>query len=136
MTATRNNAIAILGIDEPVVCQYFETLNAGAFDRTASLFAERGELHPPFTEAVVGREEIEQYLQDEAEGICCLPQRGEVETLEDGTRLVKIAGKVKMPLFGVNVTWLFRLDATSQLLGAKIQLVASPQELLGLKRFA
>ncbi|MGC9505820.1 nuclear transport factor 2 family protein [Baaleninema sp.] len=129
-------AIAIDSIDEPVVCRYFETLNTGEFENTAQLFAETGALHPPFEEAVVGREAIALYLETEAEGIACFPKRGEIEGLDDGTRLVKVAGKVKMPLFGVNVGWTFHLDDASQLLSVKIKLVASPQELLNLKQFA
>ncbi|MDC0834171.1 nuclear transport factor 2 family protein [Geitlerinema sp. CS-897] len=135
-TTLDSTTIAIEAIDEPVVCRYFATLNTGDFENTAQLFAETGALHPPFEEAVVGPDAIALYLETEAEGIACFPKRGKIEPLDDGTRLVKVSGKVKMPLFGVNVGWTFHLDDASQVLSVKIKLVASPQELLNLKQFA
>ncbi|MBD1998437.1 nuclear transport factor 2 family protein [Leptolyngbya sp. FACHB-541] len=123
----------ISGISEPVIYHYFETLNSTDFQATAALFAADGVMHPPFDEDQVGGEAIANYLQAEAKGMKFHPRQGIFETLEDGTHY-KITGKVQTPVFSVNVNWLFVLNAQSEILSVKIKLLASPQELLGMKQ--
>ncbi|MGK7914373.1 MAG: ketosteroid isomerase family protein [Prochloraceae cyanobacterium] len=126
--------LTIKGISEPVVLRYFETLNAGDFATTASLFALEGALHPPFEEPVVGREAIAAYLKAEAEGMTLYPSQGIVETLEDNQIRVEIQGKVKTLVFGVNVAWQFILTPDREILHVQVKLLASLQELLKLRR--
>ncbi len=126
---------AVSGTTEAVILQYFETLNSGEFQATAALFAEDGVMHPPFESGIAGPEAIAQYLDKEAQGIQLEPREGLVEILETGETQVHVSGKVQTALFGVNVSWLFVL-ATSpvQISSVRVKLLASPQELLNLKR--
>ncbi len=126
--------LTIKGISEPVVLRYFETLNAGDFAVTASLFALEGALHPPFEAPVVGRQAIAAYLRAEAEGMTLYPSQGIVETLEDNQIRVEIQGKVKTLVFGVNVAWQFILTPDREILHVQVKLLASLQELLKLRR--
>ncbi|NJN58044.1 MAG: SnoaL-like domain-containing protein [Leptolyngbyaceae cyanobacterium SL_5_9] len=123
----------IAGISEPVIYRYFETLNLADFQATAALFAVEGVMHPPFDEEQVGEEAIAAYLQAEAKGMKFHPRQGIFETLENETHY-KVAGTVQTPVFSVNVNWLFVLDAQSKILSVKIKLLASPQELLGMRQ--
>lgn len=126
--------ITIEGINEPVVLRYFQTMNAGDYQATAALFADMGAMHPPFEQPIEGQEAIATYLEAEAKGMQLLPRQGIAESLEDGQTQFQVTGKVQTPLFGVNVTWIFILNAERKFLYAKIKLLASPQELLGLRR--
>ncbi|MEW6494577.1 MAG: nuclear transport factor 2 family protein [Cyanobacteriota bacterium] len=126
--------ITIEGISEPVVLRYFQTLNAGDYQATAALFADMGAMHPPFEQPIEGSEAIATYLEAEAKGMQLLPRQGIVEFLEDGQTQFQVTGKVQTPLFGVNVTWIFILNSEREFLYAKIKLLGSPQELLGLRR--
>lgn len=129
-----DKSIAIVGIVEETIVRYFETLNAGDFSATAALFAEDGVLYPPFESGISGREAIVTYLEAEAKGMKLFPREGSCATLEEGDREFKIKGKVQTPLFGVNVGWMFVLNSASEILSVGIKLLASPQELLNLKR--
>ena len=131
---TSATGLTIKGISESVVLRYFETLNAGNFSATASLFALEGALHPPFEEPVVGREAIVAYLRAEAEGMTLYPRQGIVETLEDNQIRVEIQGKVKTLVFSVNVAWQFILTPDREILHVQVKLLASLQELLKLRR--
>jgi hypothetical protein len=62
----------ISGITQPIIERYFDSLNAGEFEQTASLFALNGELHPPFESAIVGQDAIATYLGTEAKGMTLL----------------------------------------------------------------
>lgn len=124
----------IQGINEPTIQQYFQSLNAGDYEKTASLFAENGVMHPPFESGIVGRDAILSYLNKEAIDIKACPHEGISETLEDNLTQIKVAGKVETPWFGVNVSWLFILNESFQILDVKIKLLASPQELLSLRK--
>lgn len=121
-------------IAEPLVLRYFETLNAGDFEATASLFAPQGELHPPFESAIVGPEAIASYLKAEAQGMKLYPRQGVAETLEDNHIQIQIKGKVQTPLFSVNVAWQFILNPQREISSVQVKLLASPQELLSLRR--
>lgn len=126
--------VTIDGIVEPTIQRYFETLNAGKFELTAGLFAASGALHPPFENPVVGQNAIAAYLQAEAQGMQLYPRQGIVEQLEDGQLQVQVTGKVQTPWFGVNVSWLFLLNQEREITSATVKLLASPQELLNLRR--
>ena len=130
------NDFQIEGINEPVVVRYFETMNSGSFKETARLFAEEGELNPPFEDPVVGHEAICRYLEAEAKSMKLYPQQGIVEKLEAENILkVCVSGRVETPYFGVNINWLFLLNEHQEITSATIKLVASPQELLNLRKF-
>lgn len=126
--------LIIEGITESSILRYFQTLNAGDFSATAALFAVDGELHPPFESSVVGRDPIATYLEQEATGMQLLPKQGAVEKMDHGYTQIQVKGKVKTPLFSVNVGWIFVLNAQQEIAAATIKLLASPQELLSLRR--
>jgi hypothetical protein len=127
-------SIQIKGINEPTIQQYFQSLNAGDYGKTAFLFAENGVMHPPFESGIVGRNAILSYLNKEAIDIKACPRESISETLEDNLTQTKVAGKVETPWFAVNVSWLFILNENLQILDVKIKLLASPQELLSLRK--
>lgn len=126
--------VKIEGITEPVLVRYFETLNAGDFQATAALFAQEGTMYPPFEEPKVGKDAIAAYLEAEAQGMILSPNQGIAETLEDGLIDIKVSGKVQTRWFGVNVSWSFVLNSEGEILEATIKLLASPQELLSMKK--
>lgn len=128
------NKISIEGIEEITILRYFETLNAGEYQQTSALFASEGAMHPPFEAAVIGPEAIATYLQAEAQGMQLYPREGIVELLEDGQLSVQVRGRVQTPWFSVNVAWLFLLSPEREINSARIKLLASPQELLNLRR--
>ncbi|MBW4470089.1 MAG: ketosteroid isomerase family protein [Stenomitos rutilans HA7619-LM2] len=125
--------LAIVGMSEPIVLRYFETLNQGDFEATGQLFATDGAMQPPFERPVVGADAIVAFLQTEAKDFTLQPQQGVVQLLNDGCKEVNVTGKVQTPLFSVNVSWQFILNTENKLLLAKIKLLASPQELLRLR---
>ena len=124
----------IQAITEPVILAYFQSINREEYGQTASLFADNGILHPPFEEEIVGREAIATYLATEAKGMKLEPQKETKELREDGYSNVLITGQVSTPLFSVRVAWEFVLNQASQILGVRVKLLASPQELLKLRR--
>jgi hypothetical protein len=128
------NSVTIDGITETVILDYFATLNGGNFVKTAALFAENGALHAPFEPPIVGREAIATYLAAEAKGMKLLPREGIKETVEEDLQLVRVTGRVETPLFGVNVSWQFLLTPEDEILAVQVKLLASPQELLKLRR--
>ncbi|MBE9051078.1 nuclear transport factor 2 family protein [Nostocales cyanobacterium LEGE 11386] len=134
--ATAQEDFQIEGISAPNILGYFKTLNAGEFQATAALFADDGVMYPPFESSIVGKDAIATYLQQEAENIQAHPRQGIVETLENGQIQVQVTGKAQTSWCGVNVLWLFILNQQQQIISAKIKLIASPQELLSLRREA
>lgn len=129
-------SVEIEGVNEPVVLRYFDTMNSGSFMETARLFALEGQLNPPFEEPVVGEEAIGRYLEAEAKNMKLYPHTGVVDKLEEENLLkVSVSGRVETPWFGVNINWLFLLNAQQEITSATIKLVASPQELLNLRQF-
>ncbi len=126
--------LTIEGINQSVVLRYFETMNARDYEATAALFAEMGVMHPPFEEAIQGSDAIASYLNAEAKGMQLFPTKGIAETLEDQQTQIQVTGKVQTPWFGVNVSWTFVLSPEEEILNARIKLLASPQELLSLRR--
>ncbi|MDZ8185392.1 MAG: nuclear transport factor 2 family protein [Nostoc sp. ChiSLP02] len=124
----------IEGITQTSVLRYFETLNTGEFDVTASLFASDGVMHPPFESDIVGPEAIAAYLKQEAQNIKAYPNQGIAETLENGNLQVQVTGKAQTSWCGVNVLWLFILNQQGQIAYTRVKLLASPQELLSLRK--
>ena len=127
-------AITIEGITEPTILRYFETLNAGDFEAGAALFAPDGVMYPPFESGITGSAAIANYLQQEAQGMNLEPREGIINPVENDCLEVQVAGKVQTSLFGVNVSWLFVLNQQREILTTKIKLLASPQELLNMRR--
>lgn len=134
MKTMDTQTIAIEGVTNSAILSYFETLNSSNYEATSELFAIDGILQPPFEQPIVGRDAIAQYLNEEAKGITAHPKQGTVQTLDNGCTEFQIAGKVQTPLFSVNVSWQFVLSPNDELFLAKIKLIASPQELLGLRK--
>lgn len=126
--------LTIEGIDEPVVLRYFETMNAGDYEATVALFADTGTMQPPFEQPIEGQDAIANYLEAEAKGMQLAPKKGVFEQLDDDKIQIQVTGKVQTPLFGVNVAWIFLLSAAREILHLRIKLLASPQELLSLRR--
>ncbi|MBD0386076.1 ketosteroid isomerase family protein [Nostoc sp. XA013] len=124
----------IEGITETNVLRYFETLNAGEFEATAALFAIDGVMRPPFESDIVGIDAIAAYLKQEGQNIKAYPKTGIAEALENATIQVQVTGKAQTSWCSVNVLWLFILNQQGQISYTKIKLLASPQELLSLRR--
>ncbi|WP_009630262.1 nuclear transport factor 2 family protein [Synechocystis sp. PCC 7509] len=124
---------AIAGINNTTISNYFQALNSD-FDATAALFAPDGVMYAPFESGLVGRDAIALYLQQEALGLLAEPHQGIIESQENDLVQIRVSGKVQMPLFGVNVSWLFVLNSQQQIVSVTVKLLASPQELLNLRR--
>ncbi|MER3493767.1 MAG: nuclear transport factor 2 [Mastigocladus sp. ERB_26_2] len=133
-SANTTEDFTIEGITEPTILRYFQSLNAGEFDATANLFANDGVMHPPFESGIVGPEAIASYLKKEAVDIKAYPREGISETLEEGVIQFQVTGKAQTSWCGVNVLWQFVLNQQREILYTKIKLLASPQELLKMKR--
>ncbi len=124
----------IEGITETNVLNYFETLNAGEFEATAALFAVDGVMRPPFESDIVGTDAIAAYLKQESQNIKAYPNTGIAQTLENDTIQIQVTGKAQTSWCSVNVLWLFILNQQRQISYTKIKLLASPEELLSLRR--
>jgi hypothetical protein len=134
ITTTQADKFQIEGITEPVILRYYESLNAGEFDEVASLFASDGVMQPPFESGIVGQDAIANYLKQEAQGIKAEPCQGIAENLDNNQIEFQVSGKAQTTWCGVNVIWLFALNQQRQIQFTKIKLLASPQELLNLRR--
>lgn len=133
MLSTTNNSLEIKGLAEPIINQYFETINQENFLATAQLFAENGLLIAPFESPIIGQKNIAEYLAAEAKGIKLIPKEGIQEKTEENFKEFKVQGKVKTSLFSVYVAWVFKLNQASKIVEVKIKLIASLQELLTIK---
>ena len=91
-------------------------------------------MYPPFESGITGSAAIVNYLQQEAQGMNLEPREGIINPGENDCLQVQVAGKVQTSLFGVNVSWLFVLNQQREILTTKIKLLASPQELLNMRR--
>lgn len=132
--APSTSDLTIEGLTESSVLRYFETLNAGDFQATAALFAETGTLKPPFEDPLVGPEAIAAYLKSEAQGMKLEPRQSIAEAIAEDQTQIQVSGKVQTSWCGVNVSWVFILNSDKEILAATIKLLASPQELLNLRR--
>ena len=131
---TVNSEAAIAEVTEPNLIRYFETFNAGDFEATSQLFAVDGALHPPFESVIEGHDAIAEYLKAEAKGITAQPQQEVSKQVLEGCTEIEVTGRVQTPWFGVNVAWLFTLNPQQEITFLKVKLIASPQELLKLRR--
>ncbi len=129
--------LTVEGITEPAVLNYFKAMNQDQFEAAIALFEPNGALQPPFQEPIVGREAILAYMNEEAQGLNMMPTQGLVQALEDGSKQIKITGKVQTPWFGVNVgmniAWRFVLNPQGQIFFVAIDMLASPEELVSLR---
>lgn len=152
-SATDSQAGTDLTLDLPTTIQrYFDALNRGAFEQVAALFAEDGQMVPPFEQPIVGRVAIAQYLSTEARDMSLKPiecehvtpsidqtedqtkkQTNKETTHTDSLQCFLVRGKVKTSLLGVNVAWQFDLNAVDEITKVRIKLLASLQELIKFK---
>ena len=126
--------LSIEGITELTVLRYFETMNAGDFDATATLFTTDGTLKAPFESPLVGQDAIAAYLHQEAQSMKLEPREGITETIENEQTQVQVSGTVQTSWCGVNVSWMFVLNQQHEIAAATIKLLASPQELLNMQK--
>lgn len=134
-TAPIEEIAPIVDITNTTILNYFEAFNAGDYEATSQQFAIDATLHPPFESPIVGRDAIEHYLKAEAKGIIAQPQQETIgQTLEDGCTEIQVTGRVKTPWFGMSVLWLFTLNDQQEIVFSKLKLIASPQELLKLRK--
>ncbi|WP_310487282.1 nuclear transport factor 2 family protein [Chamaesiphon sp. VAR_69_metabat_338] len=122
--------VKIEGIDEPKIAAYFVRLNSGDFKDAAALFAERGQLAPPFENPIEGRAKIAAYLETEASGMSFWPESGMLLLRDDDLSQYHINGKVKTNYFTINVSWLIQLNADKEILLVEVKLLAALEELL------
>lgn len=119
---------------EDTVSQYFIQFNQGNYDAVANLFAVDGALVPPFEAPVGGREAIASYLAQEADGMVVdnptIVALGEDEG--DGN-YVKVRGHVTALVFKVGVAWQFSLNPQHEIERVEVELLASLEELIGLR---
>lgn len=117
---------------ESAVQQYFDSFNRGCFQETAALFAEDGQLRPPFEEPIVGRSAIRDYLTREASSMKATPQEISTELTAD-KRTVTVKGAVTAAVFQVNAAWIFVLDPQGTIASVRVKLLASLQDLVSLR---
>ncbi|MFM7406405.1 MAG: orange carotenoid protein N-terminal domain-containing protein [Cuspidothrix sp.] len=132
------SSVKIDGITEPAVLGYIEAMNADKFDDAIALFTPDGALQPPFQKPIIGREAIAKYMREEAQGLNMMPQQGICEVQPDGSKQLKITGVVQTPWFGVtvgmNISWRFLINPDGKIFFVAIDMLASPQELMNLRR--
>ena len=126
--------IFIKNIQEPIVYNYFSSLNESDCDGVSELFAVDGWLHPPFEKVIAGRAAICKYLQTEAKGVEAFPKSGTSVDTPDGATVYQIAGHVKVSMFTINVGWSIELNNDREIAAVKVNLLAELQDLLPLKR--
>jgi hypothetical protein len=129
--------VTVEGVTESAVLNYFKALNKDDFEAAIALFTPDGALQPPFQKPIVGREDIAAYMRAEAQGLNIMPQQGICDVLPDGSKQIKVTGKVQTPWFGVqvgmNIAWRFLLNPKGEIFFVAIDMLASPQELLNLR---
>ncbi len=132
--------LKIEGVTEPAPLRYIEAMNRDDFDAAVALFEPNGALQPPFQKPIVGYEAIAAYMRAEAQGLNMLPQLGITEVRPDGSKQIRITGKVQTPWFGVNVAmniaWRFAINPEGKIFFVAIDMLASPEELLNLRPVA
>lgn len=136
--AAQRTQVTIEGMDNKTVLDYINNMNANDFDVVIELFAPTGALQPPFQKPIIGKENILRYLREECQNLKLMPERGAIESVDDGFTQIKVTGKVQTPWFGaavgMNIAWRFLLDAQGKIFFVAIDLLASPKELLNLIR--
>lgn len=128
----------IEGVTNTTVLSYINNMNANDFEAAVNLFAPNGALQPPFQKPIIGREVILAYMREECQGLKLMPERGTIESMEEGYTSIKVTGQVQTPWFGssvgMNIAWRFVLAPTDQIFFVAVDLLASPKELLNLVR--
>ena len=128
----------IEGVTNTTVLSYINNMNANDFEAAVNLFALNGALQPPFQKPIIGRGAILAYMREEGQGLKLMPERGTIESMEEGYTSFKVTGKVQTPWFGssvgMNIAWQFLLDPQDQIFFVAVDLLASPTELLNLLR--
>jgi Orange carotenoid protein, N-terminal/Nuclear transport factor 2 (NTF2) domain len=129
--------LSVEGVTDATPLAYFEAMNRDDFEAAIALFEPNGALQPPFQEPIIGTEAIAAYMRSEAQGLNMMPERGITEYSADGSKKLKITGKVQTPWFGVNVAmniaWRFALTPEGKIFFVAIDMLASPEELLNLR---
>ncbi|MEO1558621.1 MAG: ketosteroid isomerase family protein [Cyanobacteria bacterium J06632_19] len=121
-TVKSKEPILTEGINEPTIQQYFQSLNAGDYDKTASLFTENGVMNPPFESGITGRDAILNYLNKEAVDIKAYPEiEAQSRVIENNHSQILVVGRVETPWFAVNASWQFAIDENLQILNVKIK---------------
>jgi hypothetical protein len=137
-TAPMVSPVKINGVTEPAVLAYIEAMNTDNFDAAVALFTADGALQPPFQKPIIGQEAIAKYMGEEAQGLNMMPQQGICEVQPDGSKQVKITGVVQTPWFGItvgmNISWRFLIDPDGKIFFVAIDMLASAQELINLRR--
>jgi hypothetical protein len=132
------SSVKIDGVTEPAVLGYIEAMNADNFDAAIALFTPDGALQPPFQKPIVGQKAIAKYMREEAQGLNMMPKQGICEVQPDGSKQLKITGVVQTPWFGVtvgmNISWRFLINPEGKIFFVAIDMLASPQELMNLRR--
>jgi hypothetical protein len=98
-----------------VVELYFAMLNLGLFTETAKLFAPDGVLYPPVEEPVAGRSAIAHYLHNQLDGMQLEPLHHQLQILCNGLTQIQVVGKAKLCPFGIDVLWIFWLNAQAEI---------------------
>jgi hypothetical protein len=134
--ADRTPITAIPGVENPVILEYMDNLNANDFDALVQLFASDGALQPPFQKPIFGQDALLRFFREDCLNLKLLPERGITEPDEDGYTRIKVTGKVRTPWFGqdvgMNVAWRFLVNQENKIFFVAIDLLASAKELLNL----
>ncbi|MGF1486009.1 MAG: orange carotenoid protein N-terminal domain-containing protein [Prochloraceae cyanobacterium] len=135
--AARTRA-SIEGVTNTTVLSYINNMNANDFEAAVNLFAPNGALQPPFQKPIIGRQAILAYMRQECFGLKLLPERGTIESMEEGYTAIKVTGKVQTPWFGssvgMNIVWRFLLAPIDKIFFVAVDVLASPTELFNLVR--
>lgn len=149
MTSSANSSAVILeamdqstvgSVHQQIIVRYFETFNQALFEETAGLFAQEGQIQPPFDAAVKGPAAIAQYLEREAKGMVAEPmeihfiQPENLPPEHSRPTHYRVKGKVQNSLFSVHVAWDFEFTKSAQISQVKVRLLASLQELFKIQR--
>lgn len=130
--------VSIEGVTNTAVLSYIDNMNANDFDAAVGLFAPNGALQPPFQKPIIGREAVLNYMREECQELKLMPERGTIESMDEGYTSIKLTGKVQTPWFGssvgMNIAWRFLLDPQDNIFFVAVDLLASPKELLNLVR--
>jgi Orange carotenoid protein, N-terminal/Nuclear transport factor 2 (NTF2) domain len=136
--AAQRAKVSIEGVDNATVLSYMDNMNANDFDELIQLFAEDGALQAPFQKPIVGKTSVLRFFREDCQNLKLLPERGVVESADDGYTQIKVTGKVQTPWFGagvgMNMAWRFLLNPEDKIFFVAIDLLASPKELLNLVR--
>ena len=117
-----------------VIGRYFSTFNAHQFGGTAALFEADGQLIPPFESPIAGRDQIANYLRQEASGMVACPSGYQTALMADDLTQVSVTGHVHAITFKVGVEWIFAVTPSEMLQSARIRLMASLKDLLPLRQ--